>query len=102
MRAGEASLWGGVSYGFWNLDHVEVFKATEFAPLFGEEDGGIHAGIRFWQIADNKPLRATLYEEDGYTEYIWREGQGEILKPKQTYKQIVRQSVVDGTEILNG
>lgn len=102
LRAGEASLWGGVSYGFWNLDHLEVFKATEFAPLFGEEDGGIHAGIRFWQIADNKPLRATLYEEDGYTEYIWREGEGSILKPKQTYKQIVRQSVVDGTEILNG
>lgn len=102
LRAGEASLWGGVSYGFWNLDHLEVFKATEFAPLFGEEDGGIHAGIRFWQIADNKPLRATLYEENGYTEYIWREGEGSILKPKQTYKQIVRQSVVDGTEILNG
>lgn len=102
LRAGEASLWGGVAYGFWNLDHVEVFKATEFAPLFGEEDGGIHAGIRFWQIADNKPLRATLYEEDGYTEYIWKKGEGSILKPKQTYKQIVRQSVVDGTEILNG
>lgn len=102
IRAGEASLWGGVAFGFWNLDHVEVFKATEFAPLFGEEDGGLHAGIRFWQIADNKPLRATLYEEDGYTEYIWKEGEGSILKPKQTYKQIVRQSVVDGTEILNG
>lgn len=102
LRAGEAALWGGVSFGFWNLDHVEVFKATEFAPLFGEEDGGIHAGIRFWQIADNKPLRATLYEEDGYTEYIWKEGEGSVLKPKQSYKQIVRQSVVDGTEILNG
>lgn len=102
LRAGEASLWGGVSFGFWNLDHVEVFKATEFAPLFGEEDGGIHAGIRFWQIADNKPLRATLYEEDGYTEYIWKDGEGSVLKPKQSYKQIVRQSVVDGTEILNG
>ena len=102
IRAGEASLWGGVAFGFWNLDHVEVFKATEFAPLFGEEDGCLHAGIRFWQIADNKPLRATLYEEDGYTEYIWKEGEGSILKPKQTYKQIVRQSVVDGTEILNG
>ena len=102
LRAGEASLWGGVSYGFWNLDHIEVFKATEFVPLFGEEDGGLHAGIRFWQIADNKPLRATLYAEDGYTEYIWREGVGEVLKPKQAYKQIVRQSVVDGTEIIDG
>lgn len=102
LRAGEASLWGGVSYGFWNLDHIEIFKATEFAPLFGEEDGGIHAGIRFWQIADNKPLRATLYEEDGYTEYIWKKGEGSILKPKQTYKQIIWQSVVDGTEIIDG
>lgn len=102
IRAGEASLWGGVSYGFWNLDHVEVFKATEFAPLFGEEDGALHAGVRFWQIADNKPLRATLYEEDGYTEFIWRQGEGSVLKPKQTYTQIVKESIADGIEILDG
>ena len=103
MDAGEAALWGGVSYGFYNLDHIDVFSAIEFAPLFGEEDGALHAGIRWWQIAPNKPLRATLYEEDGYTEYIWRKGKdGEILKPKTTYKEIVRQSVADGVEIFNG
>lgn len=102
IRAGEAALCGGVSYGFWNLDHIEVFKATEFVPLFGEEDGALHAGVRFWQIAPEKPLRATLYEEDGFTEYIWRKGIGEVLKPKQTYKQIVRVSVADGVEIIDG
>lgn len=103
MDAGEAALWGGVSYGFYNLDHIDVFTATEFVPLFGEEDGALHAGIRWWQIAPNKPLRATLYEEDGYTEYIWRKGKdGEVLKPKTTYKEIVRQSVADGIEIFNG
>lgn len=103
MDAGEAALWGGVSYGFYNLDHIDVFSAIEFAPLFGEEDGALHAGIRWWQIAPNKPLRATLYEEDGYTEYIWRKGKdGEVLKPKTTYKEIVRQSVADGVEIFNG
>lgn len=103
MDAGEAALWGGVSYGFYNLDHIDVFSAIEFVPLFGEEDGALHAGIRWWQIAPNKPLRATLYEEDGYTEYIWRSGkEGEILKPKTTYKEIVRQSVADGVEIFNG
>ena len=103
MDAGEDALWAGVAYGFWNLDHVEVFKATEFVPLFGEEDGALHAGIRFWQIAPDKPLRATLYEEDGYTEYIWRKGEdGEELKPKTTYKQKVRQSIADGIEIYNG
>ena len=100
--AGEYALWGGVAYMFFNIDHVDVFKATEFAPLFGEEDGALHAGIRFWQIADDKPLRATLYEEDGYTEYIWKDGKGAVLKEKQTYKQIVTESIADGVEILAG
>ena len=102
MDAGENALWGGISYGFWNLDHLDVFKATEFVPLWGEEDGGLHAGIRFWQIASNKPLRATLYEPDGYTEYIWKNGTGSIFKEKRSYKQIVRQSIADGTEIIDG
>ncbi len=102
MDAGESALWGGVAYGFWNFDHIDVFKATEFVPLFGEEDGGLHAGIRFWQIASNKPLRATLYKEDGYIEYIWKNGEGSIFSPQRSYKQIVRTSVVDGTEIIDG
>lgn len=108
MRLGEAALWGGVSYGFYNLDHVETFKATEFVPLIGEEDGALHAGIRWWQIASNKPIRATLYEEDGYTDYIWRLNnrgeaeEGQILHPKRKYINVVGTSVVDGDEILDG
>lgn len=100
--AGEAALWGGVSYVFFNLDHIEVFKVTEFVPLIGVEDGALHAGIRFWQVDSSQPLRATLYEDDGYTEFIWRDGQGEILQPKKTYTQIVRESVADGVEIMDG
>lgn len=102
IKAGLASLWGGVAYGFMNLDHVDVFTVKEFIPLIGEEDGAIHAGIRYWQIDSSKPLRATLYEEDGYTEYIWRKGNGEILIPKRTYTQIVQTSKADGSEILDG
>lgn len=102
IRAGEYALWGGVSFGFWNLDHVDIFKVTEFVPLIGEEDGALHAGIRFWQIDSAKPLRATLYEEDGYTEYIWEKGEGEIRTPKRPYKQIVVTSEADGMEILDG
>lgn len=102
IKAALAALWGGVSFGFFNLDHVDVFDILEFVPLIGEEDGGIHAGIRFWQVADNKPLRATLYEEDGYTEYIWRDEKCEILADKRPYKQIVRISEIDGLEIIDG
>lgn len=108
MELGEYALWGAVSYGFFNLDHIDTFKSTEFVPLIGEEDGALHAGIRFWQIDNTKPLRATLYEEDGYTDYIWRiNGRGEteegqILHAKRPYVQIVATTPADGTEILDG
>ena len=108
MELGEFALWGGVAYGFFNLDHIDTFKATEFAPLWGEDDGALHAGIRFWQIDDAKPLRATLYEEDGYTDFIWRingrgeSEKGEILHAKRPYVQIVAKSKADGEEILDG
>ena len=110
MELGENALWGGVAYGFFNFDHVDTFKVTEFVPLIGEEDGALHAGIRFWQIDRSKPLRATLYEEDGYTDFIWRLDrdknnqldEGVVLHPKRAYVQIVQKSPADGEEILDG
>lgn len=100
--AGEFALWGGVSFLFYNLDHVEVFKATEFVPLFGEEDGALHAGIRFWQIAKDKPMRATLYEEDGYTEMLFKEGKAQVIREKTAYKLIEQSTPADGVQIVDG
>lgn len=108
MELGEYALWGSVAYGFFNLDHIDTFKATEFVPLIGEEDGALHAGIRWWQISDAKPLRATLYEEDGYTDYIWHLNsrgeteEGMIFHAKRPYVQIVKKSPADGEEIYDG
>ena len=94
---------GGIGFGFWNYDHLEVFKLTEFVPLYDEDDGGLKAGIRFWQIDDSKPLRATLYELDGYTDYIKRKDEDvTILHDKRAYKQIIRKSEVEGETILDG
>ena len=94
---------GGVAFGFWNLDHLECFDLTEFVPLYDEDDGGLKAGIRFWQIDDQKPLRATLYELDGYTDYIKRKDEDvTTLHDKRAYKQIVRKSEVEGETILDG
>ena len=104
IDAGEKALWGGLSFGFFNVDKVNVFDITEFAPLWDEDDGSLKAGVRFWRIASNKPLRATLYEIDGYTEYKWDDNakQGVIIKEKQPYKLKIRTSEFDGTEILSG
>lgn len=94
---------GGVSFGFWNLDHVEVFALTEFVPIWDEEDGSLKAGVRHWQIEDDKPFRATLYELDGYTDYIKRKGEDmQILHPKRSYKHKVAVSEADGETILDG
>ena len=106
--AGKKSLWGGVSFGFFNKDHVEVFTVLEYAPMMDEEDGSMKAGVRFWQIDPTKPLRATLYELDGYTDYIWNKRQdtgkyeGAILHAKRPYIVKVRTSQADGDEIYDG
>lgn len=102
QKAGKWALIGGVSYGFWNYDHLEVFKATEFAPLWDEYTGGLRAGVRFWQLANDKPIRATLYEEDGYTEYVSDNGKVTELQAKRNYKEFVRTSKADGTYIYDG
>ena len=92
QKAATDALNGGVSFGFWNNDHLEQFSLTEFVPLYDEENGALAAGIRFWQVASDKPLRATLYEMDGYTEYIRREGEDiTTLQEKRPYIQIVAQ-----------
>lgn len=96
---------GGVAFGFWNLDHLDIFKLTEFKPLYDEEDGALKAGIRFWQIDADKPLRATLYELDGYTNFMWSKKTamgGEIINKKRAYKNIVKSTIADGDIIYKG
>lgn len=99
--AAHDALVGGVSYGFWNLDHLEVFDVTEFVPLLDEENGALRSGIRFWQVCTSKPLRATLFEPDGFTQYIRRSGEEMmILEPKRGYVAVEATSEIDGTELL--
>lgn len=93
----------GAAFGFWNVDHVDVFKATEFCPLYGEETGFLMAGIRWWQLNQDKPLRCTLYEPDGFTEYIRRKGEEmTILKPKRAYVIRTVASEADGQINVDG
>lgn len=111
QKAGKNALVGAVSFGFWNYDHLETFSVEEYAPLYDENNSALRAGVRFWQIDDSKPLRATLYEEDGYTDYIWKkrtdkegsyETVDEILHDKRPYKEKIRVSQVDGETIYDG
>lgn len=102
-----------VAYGFFNLDHMEIFEADEFEPLFDEEDGAIKAGVRHWQLADGKPLRATFYEPDGYQSFLWTSATkpprgdwqqirgGIYMKPKRPYKTVVSEVPDTGEKIYS-
>ena len=111
QEAGRKALVGGVSFGFFNMDHMDVFGVTEFVPLYDENNGAMMAGIRFWQVSSDKPLRATLYEVDGYTDYIWNQKKVEgssfiyesgTLHEKRPYIEKIRVSEADGEEIYGG
>ncbi len=117
QKAGKAALSGGVSFGLWNYSHVEIFNVLEFAPLYDEENGALMAGVRFWQIDETKPLRATLYELDGYSNFLWTTANSKQREPgaewgriadgifgqkKQLYILRVRESQADGAEIFDG
>ena len=98
-QAARSALVQGVCFGFWNYDHLEMFKLTEFVPLYDEETGALQAGIRFWQVDKDKPLRATLYEQDGYTDYKQHEKELREENGKRTYVELVHRSAADGEQV---
>lgn len=103
MEAARAAKIAGVAFGFWDLAHLRIFTLQEFVPLYDEENGALMAGIRFWQIAADKPLRATLYEPDGFTEYFQPKNKDmEIRQPKRPYKIIARKADIGEVEIVGG
>lgn len=102
IQIARAAQTEGTCFGFWNLDHVDIFELRNFKPLYDEEDGALKAGIRFWQIDDEKPMRATMYEIDGYTEYRYEGGKGEVLQPKRPYILKTVTTVIDGLQIYDG
>lgn len=103
QQIAKRAMAGGRAFGFWNLDHLEIFgfadnsKEAGFCPLYDEETAQLKAGIRFWfkKVGKKILFRATLYEEDGYTDYKQTDTEAvEVLRPKRAYKQIVKRTAL--------
>lgn len=77
QTAAKLALAQGISYGYWNLDHLEVFSFADtpgnpgFVPLLDEKTSELMAGIRYWfrETGRKTVFRATLYELDGVSEW---------------------------------
>lgn len=102
LSAAQDALVQGAVFAFYNMSKVTYFQASEFVPLYDEETGALRAGVRFWQISSDKPLRLTLFEEDGYTEYMKDGNDTKEIQPKRSYILNVVSSKADGTEIVGG
>lgn len=100
------ALIHGVSFGFWNVDALHVFPLTEFVPLWDEDTGALRAGIRFWRLADTKPMTAEVYEEDGYTVYRTKVSSSNsdfvMVQDKTPYKAIIQRSDAEGEQVVGG
>ena len=101
QKAAKKAMVDHVSFLFWNLDHVEVFCFADtpndpgFVPIYDADTGALRAGVRYW-MPDEKTTRATLYEENGYTEYIKKDDVISIVEDKRSYKKTVISTKADG------
>ena len=103
QKAGYYALTHGESFGFWNNDHLVVFKLTEFGPLYDENDGTLKSGVRFWRLNPETDMHYILYEPDGFTEYVESRETVRLIteKGKQTYKTKTTTTPA-GDEIIEG
>ena len=115
-RAAYWACGNGESYTYVHKGHYQdkwefdVFKRTEFMPLYDEYTGQLRGGIRFWSLdaKDNKrPIIAILYTEEGYQRfqtpekkygYAALEPVGEVTP----YIERVQESKADGEEVIGG
>lgn len=87
QTAAKLALAQGISFGYWNMDHLEVFSFADtpgnpgFVPLRDENTGDLMAGIRYWfrDSGTKKIFRATLYEPDGVSEWACKDGEVPLM-----------------------
>lgn len=100
QRLGRYALLHGKAFGYW-ADRLYIFPVTEFVPLYDETTGVLEAGIRFWQVDPEKPLNITLYERDGYTQYISKKGSKPVqAAEKRAYIVRMVESEAFGAQVV--
>ena len=95
QEIGEDALLHGVSWGYWNSNHIEFISSVKdeysgFVALCDEMTSRPMVGIQFWQIDKEKPMGVRLFELDGVTILRYHgtgdNTSGTIVENKRAYK----------------
>lgn len=102
---GERALIHGVSWGFWNADHLEVLEAARdsrsgFFALMDEMTDEAMLGIQFWQITPDKPMYVRLFEMDGVSVFRVEKSLLIPAMPKRPYIVTLRSDAL-GDEVIS-
>lgn len=95
------ALIHGVAFGYWDSERLYVFPVTQFAPLPDEDTGALMAGVRFWRIDEEHPMKAELYTAEGIFEFEGQSRGSEKLvaagEGPRAYIERTRTSAARGT-----
>ena len=105
-QIGEHALLAGVSWGFWNVDHLEIIEAARdalsgFVALLDEETSAPMVGVQYWQLDNDRPMYVRLFEADGVTEYVHTKDGLRVMQEKRPYKLTVARYDA-GEEVIGG
>lgn len=87
----------GCSYGYFNGERTLRLPYLQTIQIIDDYSGALRLCIFFSQIALNKPLMVTLYEKDGFTEYVQENDEAMKVKtPKRPYSYTVLSNIAEG------
>lgn len=87
----------GCSYGYFNGEKTIKLPYLQTIQIIDDYSGALRACIFFSQINYDKPLMVTLYEKDGFTEYVQENGKTmEIKANKKPYSYSVLSNIAEG------
>lgn len=85
------------SYGYFNGERTIKLPYLNTRQVIDDYTGDLRAAVFFSQIEDNKPLVVTLYENDGFTEYVQEDGKAmTVRQEKRPYSYNVMYNNAEG------
>lgn len=85
-KIGENALIGGVCYGFWNYDHIEMIPCavdtlTGCVALYDEMTSDPCMMVQFWQLDSGRPQYIRVFHLDGIQLYrVDPDGKTELME----------------------